>query len=89
MTVEFDKSFERSLRRIHSQAVLSRLKQIVLQIETTSFLSEIPNIKKLTGFSNYYRIRVGDYRIGFEVVDATTIRFILIAHRRDIYKLFP
>ncbi|MBP6977478.1 MAG: type II toxin-antitoxin system RelE/ParE family toxin [Lentimicrobiaceae bacterium] len=89
MTVEFDKSFERSLRRIHSQVILSRLKQIILQIETTTSLSELPNIRKLTGFSDYCRIRIGDYRVGFEVINAITIRFILIAHRRDIYKLFP
>lgn len=89
MTVEFDKSFERSLRLIQNKTILSRIKQIILQIENTSSLSEIPNIKKLTGFPDYYRIRIGDYRAGFEIVNATTIRFILVAHRKEIYKLFP
>ncbi|WP_228061328.1 type II toxin-antitoxin system RelE family toxin [[Phormidium] sp. LEGE 05292] len=34
--------------------------------EATS-IQELPNVKALAGASNRYRIRVGDYRIGFEV----------------------
>jgi mRNA interferase RelE/StbE len=43
----------------------------------------------LTGFKNYYRLRIGEYRLGFEKIDENTLRFILIAHRKDIYKIFP
>ena len=89
MIIQFDKSFERSLRRVHDPAILQRLKRIIIQIENSSSLSNFPNVKKLTGFSDYYRIRIGDYRVGFEVIDKNTIRFIVIAHRKDIYKIFP
>jgi mRNA interferase RelE/StbE len=46
---------------------------------------EVPNIKKLTNFEPAYRIRVGDYRILFDVVgDAVVIGRVL--HRRESYE---
>jgi mRNA interferase RelE/StbE len=55
-------------------------------VDTLSLHDALPI---LTGFKNYYRLRIGEYRLGFEKIDENTIRFILIAHRKDIYKLFP
>ncbi|MEI6766749.1 MAG: type II toxin-antitoxin system RelE/ParE family toxin [Bacteroidota bacterium] len=89
MTVQFDRSFEKSLRYIHDKGLLLRLKRAILQIENASSLTELPVIKKLTGFNSFYRIRIGDYRIGLEIINKNTIRFIIIAHRKDIYKIFP
>jgi len=89
MNVEFDKSFYKSLKQIHNTRILGRLKRIIIEIEKSSSLQDLPNIIKLTGFANYYRIRIGDYRVGIELNDKTTIRFIIIAHRKDIYKIFP
>jgi len=43
----------------------------------------------MTGWLNYYRIKSGDYRIGIELEPDNTIRFIVISHRKDIYKNFP
>ena len=89
MNIEFDKSFEKSLDRIKNPIILKRLEGIIIQIETAKSLSELSNIKKLTGFQKYFRMRIGDYRLGFESIDRSTIRFIIIAHRKDIYKIFP
>ena len=89
MIVEFDKSFDRSLRQINDPIVLRKLKRIIIQIENSPSLPLLPNIIKLTGFTHYYRIRIGDYRIGIESINKTKVRFIIIAHRKDIYKLFP
>ncbi|HLO85710.1 MAG TPA: type II toxin-antitoxin system RelE/ParE family toxin [Nostocaceae cyanobacterium] len=46
------------------------------------------NIKKLKGEGNYYRLRVGDYRIGVVVTENTMI-FVRVLHRKDIYRFFP
>ncbi|WP_324610960.1 type II toxin-antitoxin system RelE family toxin [Moorena producens] len=51
-------------------------------------LSEINNIKKLKGEDNAYRIRVGDYRIGFFMKGDTMI-FSRVLHRREFYRYFP
>jgi mRNA interferase RelE/StbE len=44
-------------------------------------------IKKMQGFENYYRIRVSDYRIIYQIKDnVLTVVIIKIGHRKDIYK---
>ncbi|WP_256973597.1 type II toxin-antitoxin system RelE/ParE family toxin [Nostoc sp. T09] len=49
---------------------------------------KISNIKKLKADGNYYRIRVGDYRIGF-AEDEDMITFVRVLHRKEIYRYFP
>jgi mRNA interferase RelE/StbE len=45
-----------------------------------------PGSVKLTGSQNY-RVRIGDYRIVYEVDDAEQIVTILrVAHRREVYR---
>jgi mRNA interferase RelE/StbE len=82
-----DKSFEKDLLKLgkKQKQEVANLIQILKQIET---LSEITSIKKLSGFKNLYRIRLGSFRIGFRL-DGEKIILIRILHRKDIYKYFP
>ena len=42
---------------------------------------------KLIGAETAYRIRVGDYRIVYQILDRVLIVFIIrIAHRKDVYR---
>ena len=43
------------------------------------------DVKKLTGYKNMYRLRVGDYRIIFEK-DSNKYHVIKIDNRGDVYK---
>jgi mRNA interferase RelE/StbE len=44
-------------------------------------------IKKLKGFDSEYRIRVGDYRVRYEIDDkALTVLILHCQHRKDAYK---
>lgn len=89
MIVEFDKSFEKSLDKLKDKSLYPKIEKVIIKLENISSLLSISQIKKLEGYKNYYRYRVGDYRIGFEIINETTIRFIVIAHRKEIYKSFP
>jgi len=89
MIVEFDRSFDKSLNKIQDPTILRRLRRVIIQLENSPSLLQVPNIVKLTGYTDYYRIRIGDYRVGIEVINSTTIRFIIIANRKNIYKNFP
>jgi mRNA interferase RelE/StbE len=89
MKVEFDKSFEKSLDRIRNKTLYPGIERVILEFEEAKSVNEIQNVKKLTGFRNYFRVRLGEYRIGIETIDKNTIRFIIIAHRKEIYRLFP
>jgi len=46
------------------------------------------DIKPIIGYKNYYRIRLGNYRIGFKRVNDGNIEFMRVKHRKDIYKHF-
>ena len=89
MNVEFDKSFEKWLAKIEDSGTLKKIEQIILQAEDAKSIAEIKNVRKLTGFKKYYRIKLGNYRLGFERINSTTIRFIIVANRKDIYLRFP
>jgi Cytotoxic translational repressor of toxin-antitoxin stability system len=44
-------------------------------------------VKKLKGFDNEYRVRVGDYRVRYEVNDKIlTVLVLHCKHRRNIYR---
>jgi mRNA interferase RelE/StbE len=89
MNVEFDRSFEKALQKLNNHSVLRKIKSIIIQLETASSLNQIKNIKKMQGFKSYYRIKFGDYRLGLELTDTNSITLITVAHRKDIYKVFP
>lgn len=89
MIVEFDKSFSKSIGKIKDNSVLKRTESFILILEAAERLDDVRGVKKLQGHSSYYRHRIGDYRLGFELLDKDTIRFIILAHRKEIYKLFP
>lgn len=43
--------------------------------------------EKLTGSENEYRIRVGDYRILYEIQDASLLLYVFrFAHRREVHR---
>lgn len=43
------------------------------------------DVKKLKGFRNKYRLRVGDYRVLFELERACIVVYS-VGHRKDIYE---
>jgi mRNA interferase RelE/StbE len=89
MNVIFDRAFSKSIDKIREEKVKERMTRIIFSVEKADSIDKIPNIKKMVGWVNYYRIKSGDYRIGIEFENNHTIRFIIIAHRKDIYKNFP
>ncbi|HEY3303266.1 MAG TPA: type II toxin-antitoxin system RelE/ParE family toxin [Candidatus Binatia bacterium] len=43
--------------------------------------------KKLSGYENEWRVRVGDYRILYTIDDAKKeVRIARVAHRREVYR---
>ncbi len=64
MRVTFRKSFTRDLKKVRDPAVLDRVRQAIEQVEPAATLREAGGLKKISGTGTYYRIRVGEYRIG-------------------------
>lgn len=88
MKALFRASFAKDLRSIKSKETLSRIKEVIGQVEKAQSLQEIASIKKLRGGRNYYRIRVGEYRIGL-VIEGDEISFVRCLDRKEIYRYFP
>jgi mRNA interferase RelE/StbE len=86
VTVRFKESFVRDLRHIKDKGLLTRVRELIGLVEQTQHLGQLANLKKLRG-GNYYRIRVGDYRIGL-TVEGDAVTFVRFLHRKDIYRYF-
>ena len=61
--------------------------RIVPRIERLSTIPRPPGCKKLKGGDKEWRIRIGDYRVVYEIDDKSkTVDVTRIRHRRDIYE---
>jgi mRNA interferase RelE/StbE len=60
------------------------------EYDKISQLAEEPRpdgVVKLKGYDNEYRIRIGDYRLVYEIRDEQLIVLLVqCKHRRDVYK---
>ena len=88
MKVAYEAAFLRDSKRVRSKKVRRRVQRVIEEVKKASAPHEILELTKLRGYETLYRIRVGDYRIGIEIVDDTVI-FVRFLHRRDIYRYFP
>ena len=88
MLVKIDKSFQKDVKKIKERIILKRIAATIRQVQKAENISTIKSIKKLSGTSNNYRIRMGEYRIGLIITEKAVI-FIRFLHRKDIYKYFP
>jgi mRNA interferase RelE/StbE len=61
MIIEFDRSFKKSLDQLQDKSLFKKIEALINSLEASNSLSEIPNIKKLSGYKTYYRVRTGDY----------------------------
>ena len=83
-TVEIERQPAKFLRALNDQRLHSRLRNVI------DSLAENPRAmgcEKMQGSSELYRVRVGDYRILYEIRDAVLVVLVVkIGNRRDIYR---
>ena len=88
MNVTFKNSFVKDLQRIKERALGIRVKEVIASIEQAATLQEITSLKSLKGSAGYYRIRIGDYRIGLRV-EGESVTLVRFLHRKEVYRYFP
>jgi mRNA interferase RelE/StbE len=88
MQILYEKSFYKDIAKFTDKSINIKLLKLIESLKIIENISEINSLKKMSGYTNYYRIRIGDYRLGIKYDDnkITLIRFL---HRREIYKYFP
>lgn len=81
--IVFTASADKQLQKLPKNAqilILEKIKQLNLSQPNN-------NIKKLIGIDNLYRLRVGDYRVIYQIKNKELIILVLkIGHRKDIYR---
>ncbi|HCM82850.1 MAG: hypothetical protein UW37_C0025G0007 [Candidatus Gottesmanbacteria bacterium GW2011_GWA2_44_17] len=65
---------------------LTKLDQIAVAQKIRTLPQSLSGEEKLSGFSNIFRVRVGNYRIVYRKAYKTRW-IVLIGHRRDIYRM--
>ncbi len=88
MKVKFESEFAKDLKSIKNEKLLFKIKKVINQCKLATNLNEITNLKKLTSYKTFYRLRIGNYRIGIEIIDDEII-FVRCLHRKNIYRDFP
>ena len=79
-SLEFKPKAVKDLKRIPKDQIV----KILENIEKLQFGLQ-GNIKHLTDFTPEYRLRVGNYRIPFEIEEKKIIIYRIL-HRKDAYK---
>ena len=81
--IEFKRSAAKALRKIPR----SDQKRIAVKIDSLSENLPDPATTKMKGDNPFHRIRVGDYRIIYEIQeDILLIMVLKIGHRKDVYR---
>jgi len=87
MQIQFEESFEKDLLKIIDKKIKNKVIEIIDNIKQVNKPQDIANLKKLESYKTYYRIRIGNYRIGIEIIKDKVI-LTRILPRKDIYKFF-
>ncbi|HEX7585616.1 MAG TPA: type II toxin-antitoxin system RelE/ParE family toxin [Prolixibacteraceae bacterium] len=81
-------SFHKAIRKIVDNQLKADIANAIRNVESAKSLRQINQLKKLKGYRQFYRIQIGSYRIGL-MIEAETVYFVDIDHRRNIYRIFP
>ena len=88
MNIRYQKKFLQDLALI-PQPQRKKIENFVFdELPVLRNFQELRSAEKMTGYIHYYKIRFGDYRLGFHFNnDRMTLERIL--HRKEIYRYFP
>ena len=83
--IEFVKSARKEFERL---PIKTRVKTAeALSLLAQNPYSELLKVKKLKGADDLYRIRLGEYRLVYEIRNERLIVIVIkIGHRREVYR---
>lgn len=88
MKTAFKASFLKAIKKIDSDQLKADIANAIRNVESAESQRQFSQLKKLKGYKQYYRIRIGDYRIGVKIEEEIVI-FVDVDHRKNIYRIFP
>lgn len=88
MKVIYSSAITKDVRKIKDQKLIDRITAVIKIIKDAEKIEDITGVKKMKGYPTAYRIRIGDYRLGF-YCDENCVTLARFVKRNDIYRLFP
>jgi len=77
----------RALRELEAITTIRDRRRIVARIDTLATNPRPRGVCKLTGSENSYRLRVGLYRVMYEIEDEIlTVTVVRVRHGGDVYR---
>jgi len=67
MKIEYTKSFLKDIKKLRDQSLKQRLAAVLIQLETVENLMDLSGVTALSGEKDYYRLRIGTYRLGVKL----------------------
>jgi mRNA interferase RelE/StbE len=81
--VLLERAAERDLNRLSSEVH----DRVIVAMQALATNPRPPGCRKLAGSRNDWRIRVGDYRVVYEIADEIrVVRINRVRHRREVYR---
>ena len=88
MIIEVDSSFKKDFKKLKNKEIEKRIIEKLNILEGSENCDNISNLQIMHGFTNFYRIRIWDYRIGLSL-EWNKIILLRLRSRKDIYNIFP
>ncbi len=88
MEIYLTRTFQKEVRAL-SPPLRVRILTIIDRVTEAETLANVPNLTTMEGVQNYYRIRMGDYRIGIFRRADNVIEFQRVGTRGNFYNRFP
>ena len=87
--IEYTKRFLKELSKI-PEDVRAKAESIVFEELLSTNPFDLGYLEHMTGYPDKYKIRIGKYRMGMTIDKSNKLMICQrIAHRKDIYKVFP
>jgi len=87
--VEYTKRFLKELSELPKE-IQAQSEDIVFREMLTTNPFSLGYLERMTGYPDKYKIRIGSYRIGVTIDKQKDLIICQrIAHRKDIYRIFP
>ena len=89
MQLLYAKRFSKDIDAIQNDSeVKKNLLETIERLKHAELLTELNGVRKMEGYSQYDRIKIGEYRLGIKL-NNNVLELIRFLHRKDIYRRFP
>lgn len=86
--LKFKNPYEKDIEKITDKKLAEQVASVIQELENCKAIAEIRSVKKMKAKGLYFRIRIGNYRLGLSQ-NQNTVTLLRFMHRKDIYTYFP